>query len=169
MANWTEEEYAAYVIRNKQATAQAKPAAPVQKSEPIPTENEEQAHLFREAALHVDQYPELALIFSIPNGSYKSGSAQRLFKATGLKRGVPDLMLPCHRPRANPAAATTDKHPLATYAGLFLEIKRTRGGVVSPEQAGWIANLEAQGYRACVCYGWEAAWNLIVRYLEGKE
>lgn len=165
MASWTEDEYAAYVIRNKQV----KSKQPPEPSVPVPTENEEQAHLFREAALHVDQYPELALIFSIPNGSYKSGSAQRIFKATGLKRGVPDLMLPCHRPRANPAAATTDKHPLATYAGLFLEIKRTRGGVVSPEQAGWIANLEAQGYRACVCYGWEAAWDLIVRYLEGRE
>ena len=47
--------------------------------------------------------------------------------------------------------------------------KRTKGGEISPLQAEWISTLTAQGYRACVCYGWEAAWALIISYLEGNE
>ena len=130
---------------------------------PVPTEDAEQAALFRMAALHEKQYPELALLFAIPNGSYKSPAARRLFKATGLRSGVPDLMLPVMRPVRALAGADYD-----LYAGLWIELKRTQGGVVSAEQKRWIADLNEQGYLAVVCAGWEAAWTAILEYLEGK-
>lgn len=142
---------------------QVKPRGAVKPAAPIPTEDAEQAALFRMAALHERQYPELKLLFSIPNGSYKSPAAQRVFKATGLRSGVPDLMLPVMRPVRALAGADYDLH-----AGLFLELKRTKGGVVSAEQTQWIADLNEQGYLAVVACGWEAAWAIITDYLEGK-
>ena len=130
---------------------------------PVPTEDAEQDALFRMAALHVGKYPELALLFAIPNGSYKSPAARRLFKATGLRSGVPDLMLPVMRPVRALAGADYD-----LYAGLWIELKRTKGGVVSAEQKQWIADLNEQGYLAVVCVGWKAAWAEILEYLEAK-
>ena len=129
-------------------------AAKVKRSAPVvPTEDAEQAALFRMAALHLSVYPEIALLFSIPNGAYKSRAAQRVFKATGLKSGVPDLMLPVAR---------------GQYHGAFLELKRTKGGVVSETQKTWIAALRGEGYCVAVCAGWTAAWAVITDYLEGK-
>ena len=78
-------------------------------------------------------------------------------------------MLPCHRPRADTSVCAANDKFLTHWTGLLIELKRTKGGVISPVQAEWISTLTAQGYRACVCYGWEAAWDLIVRYLEGRE
>ena len=128
---------------------------------PVPTEDAEQAALFRMAALHEKTYPALALMFSIPNGSYKSPAAQRVFKATGLKSGVPDVFLPA------PRVLMIGGLPFHS-AGLFLELKRTTGGVVSSAQAEWIAALTRAGYQAGVFKGWEAAWVAIVDYLEGN-
>ena len=119
----------------------------------VPTEDAEQAALFRVAALHLSKYPELALLFSIPNGAYKSRSAQRVFKATGLRSGVPDLMLPVAR---------------GLYHGAFIEMKRTKGGVVSETQKTWIEALRGEGYYVAVCAGWEPAWAVIIDYLGGK-
>ena len=119
----------------------------------VPTEDAEQAALFRMAALHLSVYPELALLFNIPNGAYKSKSAQRVFKATGLRSGVPDLMLPV---------------ACGQYHGAFIEMKRTKGGVVSETQKTWIAALRGEGYCVAVCAGWAAAWSVITDYLEGK-
>ena len=46
-------------------------------------------------------------------------------------RGVPDLFVPAW--------------------GLWIEMKRTKGGVVSVEQADWIEYLQGLGYAAVVC------------------
>ena len=140
-------------------TATIKPRGAVRP--PVPTENAEQAALFHMAALHEWQYPELKLLFSIPNGSYKSPAAQRVFKATGLKSGVPDVFLPA------PRILMVGGEPSAS-AGFFIELKRTKGGVVSSAQAEWIAALTRAGYQAGAFKGWEAAWTAIVDYLEGK-
>jgi hypothetical protein len=50
------------------------------------------------------------------------------------------------------------------FAGLFLELK-TIGGHASAEQRRWVYQLRDQGYRAEIVHGWEAARDLIVRYL----
>jgi hypothetical protein len=42
------------------------------------------------------------------------------------------------------------------------------GGYPSREQREWIAALRAQGYRAEVCRGWAAAWDVIREYLQGE-
>jgi hypothetical protein len=50
-------------------------------------------------------------------------------------------------------------------SGLFLELKRRKGGVTSPEQRDWIARLGAAGYDVRVCRGWDEARRAIEDYL----
>jgi len=57
--------------------------------------------------------------------------------------------------------------PRKPWHGLVIEMKRIGEGVVSPEQADWLNRLNAQGYRALVCYGWHDAKTIIEQYLTG--
>lgn len=117
------------------------------------TENQEQQLLFEWAALSAGRWPELALMYHIPNGGSRSKSEAGRFKAEGVKSGVPDICLPVAR---------------GGYHGLYIELKRVKGGRVSPAQQGWIAALRDQGYCACVCKGWDDAAHIIKAYLEGR-
>jgi len=49
--------------------------------------------------------------------------------------------------------------------GLFIELKRRHGGVVSREQKEIHKLLRAQGYRVEVCKGADAAIQAIIDYL----
>lgn len=119
---------------------------------PVPTEGEEQAVLFSWARMNLRKYPELGLLFHIPNGGKRGKAEAARFKAEGVKPGVPDLFLPVARGK---------------YHGLFIELKRKRGGRVSDEQDHWIMELQWQGYRAEVAHGWQEAAEIIKEYLEG--
>ncbi len=116
----------------------------------VPTEDEEQIALFGWAGLAAGAHPELRLLFHIPNGGSRGKAEAGRFRAMGVKSGVPDLFLPVAR---------------GPWHGLFVELKRTKGGRVSREQAAWIRELEAQGYCAVVAYGWEQARAEIEEYL----
>ena len=118
---------------------------------PVPTEDAEQMTLFRWAALAAAVHPELSLMFHIPNGGSRHKAEAGRFRAMGVKSGVPDLFLPV---------------PRGPYHGLFVELKRTRGGRVSPEQREWMDALVMQGYAAVVCRGWEEARREIEAYLK---
>lgn len=116
-----------------------------------PREGMEQATLFNWAKMQSWKYPELDLMYHIPNGGKRSASEAARFKAEGVKSGVPDIFLPV--PRGG-------KH------GLYIEMKRQKGGSVSDNQEDWIGKLREQGYQVEVCKGWEAASKVIVSYLE---
>lgn len=118
-----------------------------------PTEAQEQATLFEWAAYAAKKHPELALMFHIPNEGKRSGRTGAGLIRQGLKRGVPDVFLP---------VARGGKH------GLFIEMKRVKGGTVSQEQREWREKLRAQGYAAEICFGWEAAAAVIRKYLDTK-
>lgn len=117
------------------------------------TESQEQQLLFEWAALAAGRWPELALMYHIPNGGSRSKAEAGRFRAEGVKAGVPDICLPVAR---------------GGYHGLYIELKRVKGGRVSPAQQGWIAALRDQGYCACVCKGWDDAAHIIKAYLEGR-
>ena len=117
------------------------------------TESQEQQLLFEWAALSAGKWPELALMYHIPNGGSRSKSEAGRFRVEGVKAGVPDICLPAAR---------------GGYHGLYIELKRVKGGRVSPAQQGWIAALRDQGYCACVCKGWDDAAHVIKKYLENK-
>lgn len=94
--------------------------------------------------------PELHLMHAIPNGGKRDIRTAAMLKAEGVKPGVPDIFLPV--PRGG-------KH------GLYIELKRRKGGTLTKEQAAWINALMHQGYTCAVCHGWESARDEILRYL----
>lgn len=117
----------------------------------VPTESTEQQLLFRWARLMQASFPELRLMYHIPNEAKRSvGMAARL-KAEGMKPGVPDLCLPVAR---------------HGYSALYIEMKRVKGGVVSEKQREWIDALNRAGNLAIVCKGWEEASEAIMRYIQ---
>lgn len=117
---------------------------------PTPLEEEEQSSLFEWTTLMAARYPALNLLHAIPNGGLRSKSEAARMQKAGVMRGVPDLCLPVPR---------GEKH------GLYIEMKRRSGGVVSVEQQWWIDKLRLMGYRAEVCHGWDEARDVLADYL----
>ena len=120
------------------------------KKNPFPTEHEEQAALFKWADEMSEECPALKLLYAIPNGTYKSIAAAKKFAAEGLRSGVPDICLPVSNGR---------------YHALYIEMKRIKGGRISPEQKDWIDMLNNAGNFAIVCYGADSARSAIIEYL----
>lgn len=116
-----------------------------------PKESEEQESLFRWAEWERGKHPELALLHHIANGGTRNPIEASHLKAQGVKAGVPDLCLPVAR---------------GQFHGLYIELKRRQGGMVSDDQKKWIKTLREQGYVAEVCRGWEQAAEMITKYLE---
>ena len=115
-----------------------------------PTEHDEQASLIQEANLRAGADPRWGLLLAIPNGGLRSKATASKLKAEGVRAGVPDLFLP---------VASRGMH------GLWVELKRAKGGRVSPEQEGWARSLIEQGYAVAVCYGADEAIQQIRGYL----
>lgn len=116
------------------------------------SENEIQAGFFRWCEMQAGKHPELRLAFSIPNGTYKGYASSYLHKATGLKAGVPDVLLPVARGR---------------WHGFFIEFKSEKGRV-RDEQKSWMADLEAEGYLCRVLRDHQAAAEMVLAYLKGE-
>ena len=117
-----------------------------------PTEEEEQTVVMHWAAMAAGRWPELRLLFHIPNGGKRSKSEAVRFRAAGVRSGVPDLFLPCSR---------------GGFHGLWIEMK-AMGGRVSREQERWQTELLGQGYMCAVCYGADAAIATIEKYMQLK-
>jgi len=118
------------------------------------TEAEEQTMLFQWAEYQRLKYPQLALMFHVPNGGSRNLIEAKKFKQMGVKPGVPDIFLPVAR---------------GGFHGLFIEMKRSDGGRLSDSQANYIQKLRMQGYQAVICKGFEPAVSVIKAYLEGEE
>lgn len=119
-----------------------------------PEEEVEQTCLFRWAAYSLGAHPELKLLHAIRNGGKRSKSEAARMKAAGVKAGVPDMFLPVARGGSH---------------GLYIELKRIKGGRVSAEQLAWMEELTREGYTCAVCHGWEEARKVIQTYLKGGE
>lgn len=135
---------------------------------PCPTEDVEQTRLFAWAAWMEGKYPDLRLMYHIPNGGKRNKAEAARFKAMGVKPGVSDIFLPVCR-HGNVELYADDK-VYATgpiYFGLYIELKRQYGGEVTDLQNDWLRDMRAQGYAAEVCQGAEMAERVIVDYLEG--
>lgn len=119
-------------------------------------EGQEQATLFNwaDAQARMGIYPELALMFHIPNGGKRSKAEAGRFRAEGVKAGVPDICLPV---------------PRGKFHGLYIEMKKLKGGTVSREQKEWGAQLARQGYCWKVCHGWAEARDVLTEYLGERE
>lgn len=116
-----------------------------------PKESSEQIALFQWAERAAGRYPELRLLYHIPNGGSRNAIEAHNLRLQGVKAGVPDICLPV---------------PRGGYVALYIELKRKSGGRVSDEQRGWIEALKRAGNCALVCKGFDEARNTILEYLK---
>lgn len=124
------------------------------KEPPIPSEHAEQCALMDWAQMAYGKHPELRWLYATPNGGFRHVSTAAKLKAEGAKAGVCDLFLPV---------------PRGGYHGLYIEMKRQKGGRLSPEQKDFIEFVQSHGYRAEVCPGWIVARDVLVDYLNGSD
>ena len=115
-------------------------------------EDEHQAALFRWANVARQKYPELDMMFHVPNGGKRDAREAARLKKQGVKPGVPDICLPV---------------PRDAYHGLWIELKADRSRKATKVQKEWISNLNAVGYKAMICFGWDMARDAIIGYLDG--
>ena len=96
------------------------------------------------------KYPELKLIFHIPNGGSRNRLEAIHLKRQGVKAGVPDLCLPV---------------PRNGFHGLYIEMKYGKNKTTE-KQEEWLKALKEQGYFVAVCYGAYEAEQVIIKYLQ---
>ena len=84
------------------------------------------------------KYPALKWTFCTGNGLRLTIGQAMKYKQQGGKKGVLDVAIIAAR---------------GPYHGLFIEMKKKKKGVVSPEQKEFIADVTKEGYRAVVCRG----------------
>lgn len=107
----------------------------------IPSEHYEQAMLvswFRQKYPHV-------LIFAIPNGGARSITTAAALKVEGVTKGIPDLFVPEWK--------------------LWVEMKRIKGGVLSPDQKSITEYLKSVNYAVIIAKGAEDAKLQILNFL----
>src|SRR5215813_5285451 len=86
-------------------------------------------------------YPELKLLYAVPNGGDRNLRVARKLKAEGVLAGVADLCLPAAR---------------REYHGLYLEMK-SEEGVATEEQKEFLCGVSAEGYCAVIAQGVDEA------------
>jgi hypothetical protein len=109
----------------------------------IPTEFSEQCALVQYLEINNFKFSKIA------QETYtKSWKVKMDNKASGLRPGVPDMIV------IIPANWRTAKKVKL----LFIEMKRTKGGVISPDQKEWLMTLDmVDGITARVCKGFDEA------------
>lgn len=113
---------------------------------PIPTEDQEQTS--------VAQYLDIVANgkwFHVPNGGSRNVIEATKLKRMGVKPGVPDVWVVI---------------PKKGFSGLVIELKRQKGGVVSPDQKRWVEYLRNAGYSVHVCKGAGPAVEVVNWYLD---
>lgn len=118
-----------------------------------PTEFQEQKALFDWARIAEKYYPELCMMFHVPNGGSRNPIEAVHLKSSGVKSGVPDICLPI--PRGN-------------FHGLWIEMK-SETGKLSRQQRSWMTALREYGYSVATCFCAEEAMQIIKLYLKGKD
>ena len=114
------------------------------------SEHTEQVKIFQWAKYRWSIYPELEMMYAVPNAGQRRGSQGRWMVAEGLKAGVPDICLPVAR---------------GGYHGLYIELKHGKNKATK-NQKHWLEMLNDQGYLAIVAYEFEGARTAIIEYLE---
>ncbi|MGN0488056.1 MAG: VRR-NUC domain-containing protein [Ruminococcus sp.] len=108
-----------------------------------------QQQLYKWTDYMLGKYPELALMYHIPNGGSRNKLEAANLKRQGVKAGVPDICLPV---------------PKGKYHGLYIEMKYGKNKPTE-KQAWWLKALSNQGYATKVCYSFDEATEVITYYL----
>lgn len=114
------------------------------------TENGEQQAVLEWCELNSGRYPELKLLYHIPNEGKRSKSNGALLKSIGLKKGVPDMCLPVSR---------------GGFHALYIELKKDKNAKTSAEQLEWYRELNAVGNLCFIAYGADDAIRILKSYV----
>lgn len=91
--------------------------------------------------------------FKMPKNAFNWAAYSNSLKRMGLSKGFPDLIV-------------LARNKSQTHEVLFIEMKRQKGGRVSPEQKEWIQKLDNNGYCVGIAKGFESAVKILDKYLE---
>lgn len=94
--------------------------------------------------------PELAKVFAVPNGGFRTEAQAKKLRAEGVEPGIPDIYLDVAR---------------GGWFGLRIEMKRP-GGTLRPSQADRLAALRRDGYRVAVHDSVDGAWLELLAYID---
>jgi len=119
---------------------------------PTATEAQDMEAIFQWRDVVVGTYPELALLYHIPNEGRRGWKAQRAVKRGGVLKGVPDICLPVSR---------------CGFHGLYIEQKR-EGGKPTPEQLKVAKLLRAAGNAVFLSYSQDTTKEIILQYITGR-
>lgn len=108
------------------------------------TEHQEQCNFVRWMEIN---YPEHR-VAATPNAAKRHFKTGKSLKDEGMSKGFPDLSIPS--------------------LFLYIEMKRLKGGRLSPEQKAWLEYLRSVGYRAEVAKGAEEAKRIVLEELEKR-
>jgi len=89
------------------------------------------------------------LIYAIPNGGLRGKKTAETLKEEGVVAGIPDLHVPAWR--------------------VWIEMKRTKGGRLSPSQIEIIDYLERIGDTVIIGHGAEDASRQLLEHLTGTD
>jgi len=118
-----------------------------------PFEEDEQRWTFDWIRLNVPRCEALKHAYSTLNGIRLRPSQLNNAKAQGHREGVLDIVIP-------------GRSYGGEFCGLYIELKRLKGGKTSREQLEEIAWLRSQGYCADVRKGHDSAIALIKEYFQ---
>lgn len=125
-------------------------------------EHQEQAKLINDCNLAAEgmldgwpAIPELAKVYSVPNGGKRGKREAGKLKNEGVKSGRPDLALDVAR---------------GGFFGLRIEMKAP-GKIkdTSKNQKAVLNDLIFDGYFVAVCDSWSMAWDVLIKYLAKGE
>jgi len=110
----------------------------------VPTEDQEQIRLATWLALQGIRFTASA------NGGSRNYLEAAKLKRMGVSKGWPDVQIPIMS---------------GGFGGLFIELKRVKGGKPTREQVDWIRYLREQGYYADFARGFDEAKEIVLHYL----
>lgn len=109
---------------------------------PVITEEQVQISYFRQVRLNEPRYPEMARIFSVPNGQLRHPAVAAKLKAGGVRAGVVDVWWPLRR---------------GGYNGFVFEFKAGKNKATASQES-WLEFMLSQGWNTGIFYGAEEAW-----------
>jgi len=120
---------------------------------PVPTEHDEERTFTEWAAAMRTHWPELDVLYKIPNEAKRSYALMHYLRAEGFVAGMPDRCLPVAR---------------GGYHALYIEMKRRSGGRLSDMQRVRADLLRLHGNLVVVAAGADRAIELAMDYLSGR-
>ncbi len=113
-------------------------------------EFQEQCKVFEWVKYNKVKYPELSLLFAIPNGEYRNKITAAKLQLSGVKSGVFDMFLPVPRGYSH---------------GLWIELK-IKPNKPTKAQLAWQLDMTLHNYMAIFCYSADEVISQIISYLD---